>query len=226
MRLLLIRHGQTPNNVAGALDTAAPGAGLTPLGQAQARALPAALADEDISAVHASPLLRARLTAAPLADARGLTVGVRAGLEEVSAGALEMRSDTEAVQAYVACLAAWMAEDLDRPMPGGPDGHAFAARYDAAVRDVLADHKQDDTVALVSHGAAIRVWTALRTGIDRDEATRLHLANTGFAVLTGDPGEGWTLARWHEQPAGGTGLDDAAARDVTGDSPDEVVAQD
>ena len=29
MRLLLIRHGQTPANVRGELDTAAPGPGLT-----------------------------------------------------------------------------------------------------------------------------------------------------------------------------------------------------
>ena len=32
MRLLLIRHGQTPSNVLGLLDTAVPGPGLTDLG--------------------------------------------------------------------------------------------------------------------------------------------------------------------------------------------------
>ena len=58
MRLLLVRHGQTPANVAGALDTAFPGLGLTPLGQAQAEAVPAALADERVAAVHASRLVR------------------------------------------------------------------------------------------------------------------------------------------------------------------------
>lgn len=44
MRLLLIRHGQTPSNLKHLLDTAAPGPGLTPLGQDQAAALPQALA--------------------------------------------------------------------------------------------------------------------------------------------------------------------------------------
>ena len=46
MRLLLIRHGQTPSNVLGALDTLVPGPGLTPLGLEQAAAIPDALAGE------------------------------------------------------------------------------------------------------------------------------------------------------------------------------------
>jgi probable phosphoglycerate mutase len=68
VRLLLIRHGQTPHNVTGALDTAFPGAGLTALGEAQARALPTALSGETISAIYASPLVRTQLTATPLAE--------------------------------------------------------------------------------------------------------------------------------------------------------------
>ena len=40
MRLLLVRHGQTPSNVAGLLDTALPGPGLTALGTRQAAAIP------------------------------------------------------------------------------------------------------------------------------------------------------------------------------------------
>jgi len=39
MRLILIRHGQTVSNVGGLLDTAHPGADLTPLGRQQAGSL-------------------------------------------------------------------------------------------------------------------------------------------------------------------------------------------
>ena len=77
MRLLLIRHGQTPHNVTGALDTAYPGAGLTELGQRQAAAVPASLADEDVSAVYASPLVRTQLTGTPLAQERGIGQNTR-----------------------------------------------------------------------------------------------------------------------------------------------------
>lgn len=79
MRLLLLRHGQTTANVRGALDTAFPGHPLTDLGRAQAAAVPAALADEDVAAVYCSNLTRTRRTAEPLRAERGLSVGVRPG---------------------------------------------------------------------------------------------------------------------------------------------------
>ena len=72
MRVLLIRHGQTPANVAGSLDTTLPGPGLTDLGLAQADAIPEAVGGEEIGAVFASRALRAQLTATPLAQSLGL----------------------------------------------------------------------------------------------------------------------------------------------------------
>ncbi len=221
MRLLLVRHGQTPANVAGALDTAVPGLGLTALGEAQAAAVPGALVDERIDAIHATRLVRTQLTAEPLAAVRRLPVQVRPGLEEVSAGDLEMRSDPDAVAGYVECLAAWLAGDLDRAMPGGPDGRAFWSRYDSAITAIAAQHEADATVVVVSHGAAIRVFTALATGMATEQAHELRLANTGMAALVGDPGSGWQLQHWYADPLGGAALLDAAAADVTGDSTDD-----
>ena len=72
MKLLLIRHGQTPGNVAGQLDTAFPGPGLTELGERQAAALPEALADEGIEALYTSTLLRTQRTVAPLGEGHGI----------------------------------------------------------------------------------------------------------------------------------------------------------
>ncbi len=64
MRLLLIRHGQTPGNVLGQLDTAHPGPGLTELGEQQAAALARSLANERIGLLYASTLIRTQITAA------------------------------------------------------------------------------------------------------------------------------------------------------------------
>uniref|UniRef100_UPI0030F3AE47 histidine phosphatase family protein n=1 Tax=Staphylococcus aureus TaxID=1280 RepID=UPI0030F3AE47 len=144
VRLLLIRHGETPANVVGALATAIPGPPLTELGQAQAAAVPGALADERIDAIYATRLVRTQLTAAPLAVARGLGVEVRTGLEEVSAGDLELRSDPEAIAGYVGCLADWMAGDLARSTPGGPDGHAFWRRFDDAIAAIARQHRPEE----------------------------------------------------------------------------------
>ena len=208
--------------MAGALDTAFPGAELTPLGQAQAQAVPAALADEKFARVYASPLVRTQLTAAPLVDARGMDLRVRPGLEEISAGDLELRADAEAVQAYAACLGAWMRGDLDARMPGGSSGHEFHARYDAAVRAIAAEHGREDSVAVFSHGAAIRVYTALAARLHPEAATELRIMNTGMALLEGHPDTGWRLSRWATEPLGGTTLEDARAHDVTGESTEEA----
>lgn len=221
MRLILIRHGQTPSNVAGELDTAAPGAGLTPLGKAQAAAVPGALADETIAAIYASPRLRTKLTAQPLADDLGLPLVVRHGLEEISAGVLEMRADEEAVLTYIDTLADWLRGDLGRSIPGGYDGHRFLARFGTAIESIAADHA-DETVAVFSHGAAIRAWSFITAGVDPEEAVDRRIRNTGAAYLEGDPAKGWELVQWHPDPLGGVELSDALAHDVTGESTEEV----
>lgn len=217
MRLILIRHGQTPNNVRGALDTAFPGAGLTSLGRAQADAVPGALADEDVSAVYASRLVRTQLTGDPLGRERGHEVHVRPGLEEISAGGLEMRSDAEAIEAYHHRLSAWMHRELDHPMPDGPTGRDFLERYDGAVRAIAEGHGREDTVAVFSHGAAIRVYTTIVAGITGEEAATMRIKNTGMALLEGHPDSGWQLVRWSSNPLGGPDLADGRAHDVTGE---------
>lgn len=229
MRLFLIRHGQTPSNVSGALDTGAPGAGLTALGHAQAAAIPGALAEQRFAAIHASVLVRTQLTAAPLARACGLDVETHEGLREVSAGDLEMRTDKAAVEAYHHSLRAWVEGDLGRANPGGETGRDFLDRYDAAIRAIAAAHDPDDpnaAVAVVSHGAAIRLWVALRTeNAGPDLALTTRMLNTGLAVIEGHPDDRWTMTRWHGEPLGGAHLADESAHDVTGESEEEAVAE-
>lgn len=221
MRLLLIRHGQTPSNVIGALDTARPGAGLTALGQAQAAAIPEVLGDERIEALYASVLTRTQLTGQPLATALGLDITVREGLEEISAGDFEMRADADAVEAYVQAARHWIGGDLAHAVAGGESGHDFFARYDAAIAEIAHAH---ESAAVVSHGAAIRVWAASRAvNVASETAAQRRLQNTGMCVLEGDPESGWVLQRWQEDPLGGIDLEDRLAHDVTGE-PEEADA--
>lgn len=215
MRLLLIRHGQTPNNVDGVLDTGEPGAALTTLGEAQAAAIPSALADESIAGIHVSRLLRTHLTAAPLAEATGLTPQVHPGLQEILAGDYDLRDDEEAAFGYREAGRRWVRGDTGHAVPGGEDGHAFLRRYDDAIAEVVASHAPDATAAIVSHGAAIRVWATLATGLDPEELDGRRLGNTGMVVVEGDPEGGWTLIDWRIEPIGGTVLTGDASHDVT-----------
>ncbi|MFE9686398.1 histidine phosphatase family protein [Streptomyces sp. NPDC006285] len=201
MRLLLIRHGQTPSNVEHLLDTAVPGPGLTPLGQQQAAALPQALAGEEIGALYASTLLRTQLTAAPLAARTGLEVRVRDGIRELAAGDLEMRGDADAVKTYLRTVFAWAAGDMELRMPGGENGEEALRRLDAVIEEAADSGVR--TVGMVSHGAAIRMWAAARAGnVDVDFAAAHALENTGVVVIEGAPADGWRVLTWEGRSLG------------------------
>jgi broad specificity phosphatase PhoE len=216
MRLLLIRHGQTPDNVAGRLGTEAPGPGLTELGQAQASAVPAALAGEDIGALFVSSLRRTHETAAPLASALALDPIELGGFREVIAGDLEARSDHEAVSTYMGTVVSWVTGELDRRLPGGEDGHEFFTRYDDAVAQAVASGHE--TVAVVSHGAAIRGWCGARAHESAQFVAEHALENTGVVTLEGDPESGWRLVSWEGHAVGGPDLDDDDDIDPTGEA--------
>ncbi|NAZ86852.1 histidine phosphatase family protein [Kineococcus indalonis] len=199
MRLLLVRHGQTPSNVRRLLDTGVPGPGLTDLGREQAEALADTLAGEGVGAVTASSQVRAQLTAAPLAARLGLDVAVDAGLREIEAGEVEMRGDDEAVVRYFGVVTAWLGGDLAAALPGAPDGHAFFARYDAAVAAAAERARAAGvgTFALVSHGAAIRAWAGARAvNLSARFVLDTGLLNTGVVDLRGDVDGGWTCESW------------------------------
>jgi broad specificity phosphatase PhoE len=222
MKLLLIRHGQTPGNVLGQLDTAHPGPGLTELGERQAEAMARSLANEQISALYASTLVRTQITAAPLSRLQNVEIDVLEGLHEIEAGALEKLTDHESHKRYMGTVFAWAAGDLDRRMPAGPDGHEFFERYDADIARIAERASRDGdsaVAAVVSHGAAIRTWTGLRAAdADADFVARHILANTGIVAVEGDPDAGWKLIHWDGSPIGGLALADPTAEDPMGDA--------
>ncbi len=222
MRLILIRHGQTPNNVRSLLDTAIPGPGLTPLGELQAAAVPEALAGQDISALYISNLTRTALTAAPLAADRELEPLMRDGLREISAGSLEMKGDLPSIEAYLHAVKSWLGGDLSVRMPGADSGYEVLERFDSVVEEA-ASH---ETVAMVSHGAMIRFWAGHRgINIDWSDAKYHDLSNTGIVTLDGEPTGnsapgGWHIKSWQGSPAGGLdGLDaDGPMAEITTDA--------
>ena len=221
MHLALIRHGQTPSNVLGLLDTGVPGPRLTDLGMEQAAALPTALSGQRIDVLYASTQIRSQITAAPLAAERGLDIVIRDGLREIDAGELEMRGDDEAVRGYLTTVAAWMNGRLEVRMPGGPDGRAVLGRFDAVVDEIErrahAVAGPNVGAAVVAHGAILRLWASVRAGNVRDTyGMRRPLHNTGVVTLEGGSAAGWTALSWTGTAVGGPELDDGPADGPTG----------
>jgi broad specificity phosphatase PhoE len=199
VRLLLIRHAQIPSNVLGILDTDAPGPSLTELGRRQALALGDTLGDEPIEAAWASTLVRTQETIAPTAEGRRLPLAVLDGLREIRAGDLEGERTREAQLAYMHTVFAWATGERDRRMPGGESGHDFFARFEAALEEVAASGAEEAVV--VSHGAAIRCWSATVDGADRSFLAERPLPNTAIVAVEGEPGA-WRMRAWREFPVG------------------------
>lgn len=201
MKLYLVRHGETGSNLIGALDTAVPGADLSEAGMAQASALVERFRDVPLEALYISTLARTQQTIEPLRRAIGLTPVVLDGLREIAAGDYEMRTDEEAVLGYLTVVGTWITGDTSIRIPGSETGDEFLARYDDAVKTIVASGV--DTALLVSHGAAMRTWVGYRCDLGEWETVAFSsLPNTGVIELEGTIDD-WRIVSWDQRPADG-----------------------
>jgi probable phosphoglycerate mutase len=108
---------------------------------------------------------------------------------------------------------AWAAGDTALRMPGGETGSETLARYDAVIAEAAASGA--GTVAVVSHGAAIRLWAAARAdNVDVAFAAARPLGNTGVVVLEGSPADVWKAVSWEGSVVEATGESGPAGEPV------------
>lgn len=165
MQLVLVRHA-LPERVHQPADDEPGGPadpGLTELGHRQAERLVAALAGVDVVALGASPLRRARETAAPLGAAFGREPQLLADLREYDADSPQYVPVHEMPRLDPAGWERMRAGLL----PGHVDAEAFAGRVVAAVEDVVAAHPGRGTAVLVAHAGVVNTYLARVLGIDR-----------------------------------------------------------
>jgi probable phosphomutase (TIGR03848 family) len=179
--VLLVRHGTTPTT-GKMLPGRAPGLHLSEAGRAQAdRAAEriAALAKPP-SAVYASPLERARETAAPIARSLGLRVRTVPGLVEVDVGEW-----TEKPLARLYRAREWPTVQR---WPSGfrfPGGESFAemsVRSLDAVLGLVAEHP-GETIVAVSHADPIKAVVAAASGVPLDLMQRLVISPCSISAL-------------------------------------------
>ena len=108
--LILVRHGETDWNRDGRWQGHADRS-LNDRGREQSRALADALAGEDVAAVYASDLSRARETAEIVAARLGRPVGVDARLREVDVGGWSGLTMAEIEARFPMEVARWRAEE-------------------------------------------------------------------------------------------------------------------
>jgi broad specificity phosphatase PhoE len=198
-RLVLVRHGQSHGNVERRLDTRPPGAALTDLGHEQAQAFGRAW-EHPVGLVAHSTALRAVETAAGIGKQLGLEAVELGGIHEVQAGDLENRNDDDAHEEFNGIYRLWQEGDLEVPIPGGETAQQVLDRYLPVVRQLrlryLDDHDWVGDVIVVSHGAAIRLVSAVLAGVDAGFAIEHHLANTECVVLSPITDDRWSCVQW------------------------------
>lgn len=179
-QLLLIRHAENDYTRTGKLAGWTPGVGLNEVGRRQALALAEKLKEAPLAAIYSSPLERARETAAPLAEAKKLTVEIIEGLGEVRYGEWQGRSLKRLARTKL-----WRTvQGLPSAMqfPGGETFRAVQTRAVDAVESLVRAHPKDQ-IAAFSHGDVIKLVVAHYLGLPLDLFQRLMIATASITVL-------------------------------------------
>jgi broad specificity phosphatase PhoE len=110
--------------------------------------------------------------------------GAVPGISEIPAGRYEMRVDEDAHYDYHRTFAEWLGGAMEVPVPGAFTGREVVSRYlDTLLPMVAAVQRAGSDLAVVSHGAVIRLIAAYLGRVDPEFAMRTLMPNTSRVDL-------------------------------------------
>lgn len=187
-RIYLIRHAEAEGNYYRRIQGWYNGR-ITARGQLQIAALAERFRDIKIDALYSSDLRRTMVTAGAIQKYHDLPLHTDASLREVNMGSWEdvlwgnaAYDDPEQMLMFSTDPERWS-------IPGGENFRRLQARITGAVSEIASKH-DGQTVAIVSHGAAIR---SLISGVKNIPSERIseipHGDNTCVALLEYEAGK-------------------------------------
>lgn len=181
-RIYLVRHAEAEGNlyrrVHGWYDSL-----ITDNGYRQIAALTHRFESISVDAVYSSDLFRTRTTAGAIHCPKGLPLITRRSLREVNMGIWEDRAWGELAQVDAEQLAFFNATDPRWQVEGGETYQELRMRIAAALWQIAKNHPSQ-TVAVVSHGTAIRCALSELQGLSMEEMAKLpHSDNTAVSLL-------------------------------------------
>ena len=178
--VLLVRHGQTPTT-GKLLPGRAPGLHLADTGRAQAEAAAVRIAGlAKVDAVYASPLERARETAAPIGKALGQKVRIDKGLLECDFGHW-----TGSELSALMKLPEWTTVQRSPSTFRFPNGESFLEMQTRMVStlDRLRAAHPGGTIVCVSHADPIKAAVAHAMGTHIDLFQRIVISTCSISAI-------------------------------------------
>ncbi len=181
-RLYLVRHGATPLSAEDRFSGAA-NVFLSDTGRFQIERLAQRLADDNITAIYASPLDRTMETAKIIAEPHKLTPISKDGLREICHGHWEGLSRKEVEDSFPEEYAAWESDPFTFAPKDGESGISVLARALPVIREVVVGNREEN-VLVVSHKATLRLIISSLLGFDgRGFRDRLDQAPACLNIL-------------------------------------------
>lgn len=185
MKIILARHGETPWNAEGRYQ-GQEDIPLSPVGEAQARALGERLKDVVINRAVASPLARAQRTAEfALGESRASMLSTDPGLMEIAHGTWEGLLTSEIRERDGERLLAWRDAPHEVLMPEGESLQQVFDRAWPALARAAGGLSGDETLLVVAHDAVNRVLLCHVLGIPLARLWRFRQAPTTINLLEG-----------------------------------------
>jgi|SRR5882672_1841877 len=165
LSLYFLRHGQTELSREDVFCGSGLDPELTKEGAEMAQAFAAAYRAKPWRAIYSSSLRRAIASARPLCEALGMTLQVRAELNEIGYGKWEWQTKEKVEREYHDDYVSWLADPAWHAPTGGELAIAVARRS-LRVIDEITQQFADGNVLIVSHKATIRIILCSLLGID------------------------------------------------------------
>ncbi len=180
-RLIIIRHGETIWNsefrFQGHSDIP-----LNEQGRVQAGKLAKRLESEKIDQIYASDLNRAVETAEIIANCHNKPVQKLDLLRETKFGAWEGLNFSEIQKKYPDVWEKWRDNPRDTIIPEGEALEEVAQRVMQGIKQIVAKH-HDETIAVVTHGGAIRLILSEILDMDMQYIWRIRQDNAALNII-------------------------------------------
>lgn len=182
--LYLIRHGATLQNESRPVVLQGCGINgpLSDTGLQQAADVARVLSSFPLTAVYASPMLRAQQTAAAIAEPHSLSLNTVKPLHEVDVGDWEGLAWTQIMEEQPEAYAHFIADPGTVPYRGGESYGDVLARAKPQVLKLLSRH-EGESVAVVAHNVVNRVLLADLLGVPLRQAKDICQANCCVNVI-------------------------------------------